>query len=93
MNPKDFLKGRGAQRNVHNRFERHIYEIRDDFLEYCRIEGEDADTNKTRYQPIFPKSIVNKVTSPDVGMQYSMNPYQGCEHGCIRGQGDRRLQH
>ncbi|MBT8291532.1 MAG: PA0069 family radical SAM protein, partial [Muriicola sp.] len=31
----------------------------------------------------FPKTIVNKVTSPDVGMSYSMNPYQGCEHGCI----------
>jgi DNA repair photolyase len=26
---------------------------------------------------------VNKVESPDVGMMYSMNPYQGCEHGCI----------
>ena len=30
-----------------------------------------------------PKKIVNKVTSPDLGMMYSMNPYQGCEHGCI----------
>ncbi len=29
------------------------------------------------------KSFVNKVDSPDVGMYYSMNPYQGCEHGCI----------
>ncbi|RZM23626.1 MAG: PA0069 family radical SAM protein, partial [Pedobacter sp.] len=28
------------------------------------------------------KSIVNKVESPDVGMAYSLNPYQGCEHGC-----------
>jgi DNA repair photolyase len=28
------------------------------------------------------KSIVNKVDSPDVGMAYSLNPYQGCEHGC-----------
>ncbi len=30
-----------------------------------------------------PKRILNKVTSPDLGMEYSMNPYQGCEHGCI----------
>ena len=29
------------------------------------------------------KTIVNKVESPDVGMMYSMNPYAGCEHGCI----------
>ncbi|HXC03439.1 MAG TPA: PA0069 family radical SAM protein, partial [Bacteroidia bacterium] len=27
--------------------------------------------------------IVNKVESPDVGLSYSMNPYQGCEHGCV----------
>ena len=57
--------------------------MRDDFLEFCRIEGEDADPNKTQYIPISPKTIINKVTSPDVGMAYSMNPYQGCEHGCI----------
>jgi len=59
------------------------HETRDDFLEFCRLEGEEADSNKTQYLPIFPKTIVNKVTSPDVGMMYSMNPYQGCEHGCI----------
>ena len=39
--------------------------------------------NKTLYLEVFPKTIVNKVTSPDVGMAYSMNMYQGCEHGCI----------
>lgn len=83
MKSKEFIKGRGAQINVHNRFLKHVYEQRDDFLEYCRIEGEEADANKTEYLPIFPKTIVNKVTSPDVGMEYSMNPYQGCEHGCV----------
>lgn len=83
MKEKDYIKGRGAQQNVPNRFLQHSHETRDDFLEYCRIAGEDSDTNKTRYIPIFPKTIVNKVTSPDVGMMYSMNPYQGCEHGCI----------
>ncbi|WP_343487046.1 PA0069 family radical SAM protein [Allomuricauda sp. d1] len=83
MNSEEYIKGRGAQKNVHNRFLKDVYEIREDFLEFCRIEGEDADTNKTQYIPIFPKTIVNKVTSPDVGMMYSMNPYQGCEHGCI----------
>ena len=83
MKSKNFIKGRGAQQNVHNRFEQHVYEMRDDFLEFCRIEGEVTDNNKTQYLPIFPKTIVNKVTSPDVGMMFSMNPYQGCEHGCI----------
>ena len=83
MNSKDYIKGRGAQHNVPNKFFEYSHETRDDFLEFCRLEGEDPDYNKTRYLPIFPKTIVNKVTSPDVGMEYSMNPYQGCEHGCI----------
>jgi len=83
MNSKSTLKGRGAQLNVHNRFFQLSHEQRDDFLEYCHKEGEEPDKNKTLYLPVFPKTIVNKVTSPDVGMAYSMNMYQGCEHGCI----------
>lgn len=83
MNSKSIIKGRGAQNNVHNRFFEFSHEMRDDFLEFCRKEGEAADKNKTLYLPVFPKTIVNKVTSPDVGMLYSMNMYQGCEHGCV----------
>ena len=77
------VKGRGAQKNSQNRFFELSHEQRDDFLEYCAKEGEDVDPNKTLYLPVFPKTIVNKVKSPDVGMAYSMNMYQGCEHGCI----------
>ncbi|WP_405399871.1 PA0069 family radical SAM protein [Maribacter sp. Asnod2-G09] len=83
MNSNSSVKGRGAQKNTSNKFSVYSYETRDDFLEFCRVEGEVADRNKTQYLPIFPKTIVNKVTSPDVGMSYSMNMYQGCEHGCI----------
>ncbi|MFD2100344.1 PA0069 family radical SAM protein [Flagellimonas iocasae] len=83
MESKEFLKGRGAQQNTPNKFLKHVYEMREDFLEFCRVEGEEAENNKTQYIPIFPKTIVNKVDSPDVGMMYSMNPYKGCEHGCI----------
>ena len=83
MSSKSIIKGRGAQRNVHNRFFELSHEMRDDFLEFCEKEGEVADKNKTKYLNVFPKTIVNKVTSPDVGMAYSMNMYQGCEHGCI----------
>jgi DNA repair photolyase len=83
MSSKSIIKGRGAQQNVHNRFFELSYEMRDDFLEFCEKEGEIADKNKTQYLNVFPKTIVNKVTSPDVGMAYSMNMYQGCEHGCI----------
>lgn len=83
MISEDYIKGRGAQRNINNRFSELSSELRDDFLEFCHVEGEEADRNKTQYLPIFPKTIVNKVDSPDVGMTFSMNPYQGCEHGCI----------
>ncbi|PWH83805.1 radical SAM protein [Algibacter marinivivus] len=83
MPSKSAIKGRGAQLNVPNRFFELSHEMRDDFLEFCQKEGEIADKNKTQYLEVFPKTIVNKVKSPDVGMAYSMNAYQGCEHGCI----------
>ncbi|WP_298532463.1 PA0069 family radical SAM protein [uncultured Algibacter sp.] len=83
MNPKSILKGRGAQRHIPNQFFDLSHEMRDDFLEYCYKEGELYDKNITNYSQVFPKTIVNKVSSPDVGMVYSLNPYQGCEHGCV----------
>jgi len=83
MNSKSIIKGRGAQHNVPNRFFQLSHEVRDDFLEYCAKEDDQPEDNKTSYLQVFPKSIVNKVDSPDVGMTYSMNPYQGCEHGCV----------
>jgi len=76
--PLSYLKGRGAQFNPKNRFlknervKEHIEGI-DDWIE-PNIE--------TQYLEDQAKGIVNKVDSPDVGMWYSMNPYQGCEHGC-----------
>ncbi len=79
----DFLKGRGAQKNVHNRFFENSHEVLDEYLNFCEVEGEEADKNKTNYIEVFPKTFVNKVESPDVGMGFSANPYQGCEHGCV----------
>jgi len=76
------LKGRGAQRPETNRFEQYRHEPRADFREYRLLDGEAASV-RTQYLKVHPKSIVNKVESPDVGMSYSMNPYQGCEHGCV----------
>src|SRR6187402_181664 len=78
-----YIKGRGAQINVHNRFFAESQEMLDDFLNYCEAEGDNPDDNRTHFLEVFPKTIVNKVDSPDVGMGFSMNNYQGCEHGCI----------
>lgn len=82
-NNSDFIFGRGAQINVSNKFDANSHEFRDDYLNFCAAEGEEVQASKTTLIDTFPKSIVNKVTSPDVGMDFSLNPYQGCEHGCI----------
>lgn len=79
MNVTDLQKGRGAQLNTPNRFNKF-----DVVAEH--IEGLDEPLQGeviTRIYHDYPKQIVNKVSSPDVGMLFSVNPYQGCEHGCI----------
>lgn len=81
--PIGYIKGRGAQHNAHNRFVQHKTEPDNEYLEWLAKEGEDLPEPKTKYIEVFPKTIVNKVNSPDLFMRYSMNPYQGCEHGCI----------
>lgn len=83
MNGNEHIKGRGAQHQVANRFLELSYEMRDDFLNYCAAEGEEATDSRTTFIDTFPKTIVNKVNSPDVGLEFSLNPYQGCEHGCV----------
>lgn len=76
-------KGRGAQQKVPNIFFELSHEERADFKEYLLKEKGALQQPKTVFISTFPKTIVNKVTSPDVGMSYSLNPYQGCEHGCV----------
>ncbi len=78
-NQNSYLNGRGAQINTANKFLKN-------FLAKEHAEGIDdweEPNAKTSFIIGKSKSIVNKVESPDVGMAYSLNPYQGCEHGCI----------
>lgn len=42
-----------------------------------------ATQMKTKFIEITAKSMINIVNSPDLAMEYSLNPYQGCEHGCV----------
>ncbi|MFN8307668.1 MAG: PA0069 family radical SAM protein [Ferruginibacter sp.] len=74
-----YKTGRGAQINTKNRFLKN--EITREHAE--GIDDWEESNKATQYIETFPKTIVNKVESPDVGMSYSMNPYAGCEHGCI----------
>ncbi|MBA3899299.1 MAG: PA0069 family radical SAM protein [Bacteroidetes bacterium] len=76
---KEPIKGRGAQSKPHNPF------LKQQFVEE-HIEGIDEPkglSQKTQYFIEAPKKIINKISSPDLNLVYSMNPYQGCEHGCV----------
>lgn len=74
-----FLKGRGAQINPFNPYHDKNY-VQEHFE---GLDEEMLTPRETLFFTDFPKTIVNKVESPDAGMMYSINPYQGCEHGCI----------
>lgn len=73
-------KGRGAQINPSSPFSKEIREVRPVIWE---DEDENFNTIKTKVIETVAKTIVNKVDSPDIGLSYSLNPYQGCEHGCV----------
>ncbi len=74
-----YLQGRGAQFNTKNRFLKN--EITREHIE--GIDDWTDENSPTQYLEQESKTIVNKVDSPDLRMMYSMNPYAGCEHGCI----------
>lgn len=72
---KELLKGRGARENPSGRFEKFQTDLSDDERELHPFRTEifkDAS-----------KSIISTNDSPDIGMEATLNPYRGCEHGCI----------
>lgn len=74
----DLLSGRGSRINPENRFNAQSITFR-------HIEGIDEPfftSNKTSYYIETPKEIISRNNSPDIPFDYSINPYQGCEHGC-----------
>lgn len=66
-------KGRGASSNPTNRFERVAVEL----------EVPGPDRVPTELLRDASRSIIATNDSPDVGFDASINPYRGCEHGCI----------
>lgn len=75
----EFIKGRGAQIQSGNKYLKQEY-----VTQHIEALDEKWDIDqKTTYLIEHPKKLINKVTSPDIPMLYSMNPYQGCEHGCV----------
>ena len=71
------IKGRGAALNPPNRFEPLHLEADQDW------NPEDNQALRTQFLRDTTKSIIAHNDSPDVGFDSSVNPYRGCEHGCI----------
>ncbi len=74
-----FIKGRGTQMHVPNPFDQLHYSTDD-------LAGIDEITTPRPQTKFFfesVKKIISKSESPDLGVMHSLNPYQGCEHGCI----------
>src|SRR5258706_7932588 len=74
------IKGRGASWNPQNRFEKIEY-VRDD--EAAQNDDEPAPLPRTLFLRDPTRTIIAHNDSPDVGFDTSINPYRGCEHGCI----------
>ncbi|MCI0453619.1 MAG: PA0069 family radical SAM protein [Candidatus Dadabacteria bacterium] len=74
--PISKIKGRGSAENPRNRFEK---------IEYISIElgKEGMSIPKTAFYKDNSRTIITYNDSPDVGFDASINPYRGCEHGCI----------
>ena len=77
MNTPPPLRGRGSTTNPKNRFES---------IERVPEPPEDCDevpAPHTQFYPDSSKSLIAYNDSPDVGFDASINPYRGCEHGCV----------
>ena len=77
------IQGRGASWSPANRFEKlHV-----DFTHVDVVDADPSDEEKprraTQYFRDLSKTIISRNSSPDVGFETSLNPYRGCEHGCI----------
>jgi DNA repair photolyase len=73
-------RGRGAVSNATGRHERLIEEAFDDGWDGQEIA---ASKTSTVFQAMKSKTIITRNNSPDIGFDSSINPYRGCEHGCI----------
>lgn len=73
------VKGRGALDNPASRFEKTLTEAVEDG--WWQDEIQESMATEVRIDPA--RSIINRNQSPDIPFNLSINPYKGCEHGCI----------
>jgi DNA repair photolyase len=79
------IRGRGAAENPPNRFERLAYVEEPDWLdELGLLPGEEVPPRpRTLYLRDPSRTALSHNQSPDIGFDASLNPYRGCEHGCV----------
>jgi DNA repair photolyase len=83
--PLNAQKGRGAVSNLQGRYEVHQRENFDDGWAHDADEsaGDTVPLRKTQVFEERAKTILTRNASPDIPFGISLNPYRGCEHGCI----------
>ncbi len=77
------LKGRGVTWLVEHRFNKHHHEPADDGWQQPEADEDLPSAPATRVLHEQVRSILSSNQSPDIGFDLSINPYRGCEHGCI----------
>jgi DNA repair photolyase len=77
---RETARGRGAQSNVSGRFEPLA---REGFDDGWSEPDEEPARLATTVTAETGRTVITKNTSPDIGFDRSINPYRGCEHGCI----------
>ena len=78
------IKGRGAASRVAGRIEQTVAVGEDDgWGSVYEDLGDDAPRPRTTVTEERARTIVSHNQSPDVGFSQSINPYRGCEHGCV----------
>src|SRR4030095_5493066 len=77
------IRGRGASWSPANRFEKLHIDQNDLDVVDVDFGTEEPPRRGTQYLRDGTKSIITRNNSPDVGFETSLNPYRGCEHGCI----------
>jgi DNA repair photolyase len=77
------VRGRGASWSPANRFEKLHIDLNDPDVVDVDPGTEERPRRGTQYFCDGTKSVVTRNNSPDVGFETSLNPYRGCEHGCI----------
>src|ERR1700731_2764129 len=77
------IHGRGASWSPANRFEKMHVDLTDVDVVDAHPEEDDKPRRATQYFRDGTKTIIARNQSPDVGFETSINPYRGCEHGCI----------